>query len=287
LTGSDGTNQSGAATVTFQEHAGVWAGTAASFIDLHPGGGTLSSVANDTAGSFQTGSVTSTVTGPTHAARWSFTALSYLDIHPGAAYDNSVGVGTDGASIVGQVSKIGAGAFDHAGLWKFSPDSFTDLNPSGASSSIANDVDGSTQVGEAVFGSTPHGVLWSGTAASFVDMDPGSGSRLRGVDGGYQVGDAFVGPGASFKAGVWTGSAASFVNLHSFLTPFTYSSSEAWGVTVTPTNVYVIGSAFNDGTARNEAVLWTLAIPEPGSVSAIMLLGFAAMCSRRRSMRTR
>ena len=71
-----------------------------------------------------------------------------------------------------------------------------------ATSSVANDVDGGIQVGEAGIGSGTHAALWTGTAASFVDMNPpgAGGSRLRGVDGGFQVGEAFVGPGASYKA---------------------------------------------------------------------------------------
>ena len=97
------------------------------------------------------------------------------------------------------------------------------------------------------------------------------------------MGDAFLGPSpASYKAGVWTGTAGSFVNLHSFLTPFTFSSSEAWGVKRTATNVYVVGSAYNDGLARNEAIVWTLAIPEPGAFSLIAATVVLATCLRRR-----
>jgi hypothetical protein len=281
LTDTDGVNQVGAATFGFVEHSGIWSGTAASFADLHPLSSPLSSVANDTAGAMQTGSVNFSVSGPVHAARWSLTAASYIDIHPGGSYLNSEGLGTDGTSIAGDAD---TGGVTHAALWRFTPDLFIDLHPVGASYSVANDVDGAIQVGEADFAGTPHAALWSGSAGSFVDMNPPSagGSRLRGVNGGFQVGDAFVGPGASYKAGVWTGTAASFVNLHSFLTPFTYTSSEAWGVMTTTTNVYVVGSAFNSGLARSEAILWSIAVPEPGSISAIAATGLCAMCLRRR-----
>jgi hypothetical protein len=281
---TDGIKQVGGATPLFTEHAALWSGTAASFVDLHPVSDPLSSVAYDLGGAIQTGSVTFTATGPTHAALWSSTALSYVDIHPSG--DNSIGFGTDGTSIVGQVSTVGAGGFTHAGLWKFGPDVFTDLHPAGAGTSVANDVDGAIQVGEANFAGSTHAALWTGTAASFVDMNPpgAGGSKLRGVDGGFQVGEAFVGPGASFKAGIWTGTAASFVNLHSFLTPFTFSSSDAWGVWSDGVNVYVAGSAFNDGTSRSEAVLWTMAIPEPSSLSAVAAaVGLVALRFRRRS----
>ena len=120
------------------EHAGIWSGTAASYADLHPSGSSspFSSVANDTAGSMQTGSVTATSSGPVHAARWSFTAISYIDIHPGGSYTNSEGIGTDGTSIVGDAD---TGGVTHAALWKFSPDLFIDLHPAGAGLSVAND----------------------------------------------------------------------------------------------------------------------------------------------------
>jgi len=277
---TDGVNQVGAATFGFSEHAAIWSGTAASFADLHPLSSPDSSVARDTAGTLQTGQVTLTSSGPGHAALWHLTAASFVDIHPGG-YVNSDGIGTDGVKIVGYAETGGA---QHAGLWSFAPDLFVDLHPGGTSSSVANDVDGSIQVGEANIAGTPHAALWSGTAASFVDMNPPSagGSRLRGVDGGFQAGDAFVGPGGSFKAGVWTGTASSFVSLHSFLTPFTYSSSEAWGVWTDGTTVRVVGSAFNSSLSRNEAILWTMTIPEPGLFSLIAGVGVCGIGARRR-----
>jgi hypothetical protein len=279
---TDGTNQVGGATFGFTEHAAIWSGTAASFADLHPFGTADSSIARDTAGVLQTGSVTLTTVGPTHAARWSFTAGSFVDIHPGG-YFNSVGIGTDGSSIAGEVD---TGSATHAGLWKFAPDVFTDLHPTGASSSVANDVDGAIQVGEANIGFSPHAALWSGTAASFVDLNPpgAGGSRLRGADGGFQVGEAFVAPGASFKAGIWAGTPGSFVNLHSFLTPATYSSSEAWGVWSDGVSVFVAGSAVNTGLSRSEAILWTMIIPEP-TAFVLLCIAAAQMVALRRPPR--
>jgi hypothetical protein len=122
----------------------------------------------------------------------------------------------------------------HASLWKFAPDVFTDLHPAGFGRSEAFDVDGAIQVGQVSHSESNNGptraALWTGTSASFVDMNPAgaTSSTLHSADGGYQVGYAEI--SGSDNAGLWTGTPESFVNLNSFLSPSTYSSSEARSV---------------------------------------------------------
>ena len=145
---------------------------------------------------------------------------------------------------------------------------FIDLHPTGFARSEAFDVDGAIQVGHVssseFSGGPKRAALWSGTAASFVDMNPAGAGRstLRGADGGYQVGSAAF-SGNSDNAGIWSGTPDSFVNLHSLLTPSTYSSSEARGVWTDSNTLKVVGTAFNSNLGRNEAILWELRLRDP------------------------
>jgi hypothetical protein len=292
ILGTDGVHQIGSfkptptippATTFPVSRATIWSGTAISAVNIHPGGGSIfeaQSVGAAIEGSLQTGSF-SGHEGEGVAARWNGTAGSYINIHP-VAYGRSAGLGTDGVSIVGSVSGGSSVTFFHAGLWKFAPDVFVDLNPAGASDSQANDVDGTIQVGRIQLGTgadlTFHAALWTGTAASFVDLNPpgSSISELFGADGGFQVGYASSG------AGIWAGTPDSFVNLHSLLTPGVYSLSEARSVWTDGVMVKIVGSAFNSVLARNEAILWTMTVPEPSTAALLVIGCVVALVGQRR-----
>ncbi len=91
--------------------------------------------------------------------------------------------------------------------------SFTDLNPSGATSSGASGVNGNQQVGYALINGGLHAALWSGTSGSFVDLHPSSEnySIARAVFGSRQGG--FIAT-VSGNAALWSGTTASFLNLN-------------------------------------------------------------------------
>ncbi len=74
-----GAQQVGAATVSGFGHAGLWNGTAASWVDLHPAGATISE-ARSTSGTQQVGYAIFGLLD--HAVLWSGTAASYVDLHP-------------------------------------------------------------------------------------------------------------------------------------------------------------------------------------------------------------
>jgi len=130
------------------------------------------------------------------------------------------GPGT-GSYIYAANSAAQAGYFNgHASLWRGTPESRVDLNPSGSAISEARAVGGDRQFGLIYPGSTDNpsrAAMWSGTAASYVDMAPpgSSWSGIYAAQGNQQGGYAsFSGFHSPAWAGIWTGTAASFVSLH-------------------------------------------------------------------------
>ncbi|HXH61323.1 MAG TPA: hypothetical protein VNI20_08180 [Fimbriimonadaceae bacterium] len=101
-------------------------------------------------------------------------------------------------------------------LWSGSAASAVNLNPSGATSSVAYGTDGSQQVGSAVFGAIGRRAgLWFGNSASWIDLTPldsTGASEARGVSNGVEVGYATF--GNTVEAGRWSGTASSWVNMH-------------------------------------------------------------------------
>jgi len=175
--GVSGGQQVGYADVGGADHAGLWSGTAGSWVDLNPAGA-IGSDAYDVSGGQQVGEASG------YAGLWSGTAASWVNLNPaGAGYSAAYGV--SGGQQVGE-------ADGHAGLWSGTAASWVDLNPAGAiGGSVAYGVSGGWQVGEALFhgsGTTGHAGLWSGTAGSWVDLHallPAgvySGSRAESVD---------------------------------------------------------------------------------------------------------
>ena len=162
-TGTSGGQQVGYARFADNPHAGLWSGTAGSWVDLNPAGA-LDSRAYAVSGGQQVGD--STVGVKAHAALWSGTAESWVDLNPaGALGSRAYGV-SDGQ----QAGSAAVGDYPHAALWTGSAESWLDLNPAGATSSQAWGVSGGRQVGYASFGGLYRASLWSGTAASWVDL---------------------------------------------------------------------------------------------------------------------
>jgi len=75
----------------------------------------------------------------------------------------------------------------------------------------------------------------------------------KGVHGDQQVGWAQL--GSEYYASLWNGTAASWTNLH-LLLPVWFRNSEANGIWSSAGFTYVVGSAYNSSTGRNEAVMW-------------------------------
>ena len=155
-----------------------------------------------------------------------------------------------------------------------------DLHPGAASDSIALAVSGPSQVGQAYVGGAWHASLWSGAAASWMDLNPGgaTSSTAHSVYGAYQVGGAIF--GGAQRAGLWTGTAGSWFDLHALL-PAGFTNSVARSVTSDGVNYYIAGAGRNSLTGRDEALLWTQPVPEPGTMAALAL-GFAGFAARRR-----
>jgi len=115
-----GAQQAGFATGS--SHAGIWTGTAASFIDLHPAGAS-SSALNATTGTRQAGSAV--FGGVYHAGIWAGSSASFIDLHAflptGYKTGNSeaFGIWSDGAATyVGGYAVNSATGESEAILWK-------------------------------------------------------------------------------------------------------------------------------------------------------------------------
>ncbi len=96
---------------------------------------------------------------------------------------------------------------------------WVNLNPEKASSSVAYGVEGTNQVGYAVFGGEAHAVMWSGAADMFTDLNPvgALNSTAFALSGTNQAGYATFGNaqnGYFDHAALWSGTRDSFVDLN-------------------------------------------------------------------------
>jgi len=226
----------------------LWAGTASSFVNLHPVGAS-SSVAYGTSGAQQVG--VATIGGELHGALWSGTASSFVDLNP-TGVTNSFAYATDGTHQAG-TTRVPGNVYDRAALWTGNANSFVDLHPAGAVSStayavVSDQVPAPYQAGWARIGGIPRAVLWFGTATSFRDLHPtnAQSSYIRAASGAKQAGGA--GFGLRVHAALWTGTSGSFQDLH----PAGATDSE----------VLAMCGEFQAGWARiggyeDHAALWT------------------------------
>jgi hypothetical protein len=252
------------------DHAGLWTGTAAGWVNLHPADA-LDSIAYGAADGQQVGAawVFDPLRGKSfaHAGLWSGTAQSWVDLHPygfGPGWGGSCAYGICGNQVVGAIW----GGGEHAILWTVEPDSWSwvDLHPPKASISVAYDVSDGQQVGFVDFaivkqgslqGYLRHASLWNGTAESWIDLNPKgyNESEARGISHGYQAGSVQI---SSFfdmwHAGIWSGTPGSWVDLNALL-PTEYWDSEAQDIEVTDTDIWVVGQAHNT-MWQSRAVLW-------------------------------
>jgi hypothetical protein len=211
--------QVGYSSVAGTNHAGMWSGTAQSFVDLHPAGYTLSYGTAAGAGT-QAGWVKGPATGEnTHAALWFDSAASMVDLHPAGGFTHSYVSAAAGNQQAGNV--LDANEKSYAFLWTSSAASAVNLHPAGFDQSDVYGMSATQQVGYAEEAdSNTHAMFWSGTAASAVDLTPvttGLGGWLHGTAGNQQVGavyDRNAPPGAvTVRAAMWSGTPDSIVDL--------------------------------------------------------------------------
>lgn len=187
-------------------HAGVWAGSAESWVDIHPAQAS-SSRALGTNGTQQAGFAI--VEGTAHASLWSGSAASWVDLGPSLAQDSSANA-ISGTQQAGYATFAGA---RHAGIWTGSAASWNDLHPAGAESSELFGTVGLAQVGVATFGGVQHAGLWYGSASSWQDLGSflptgfsSSEAKAIWTDGSLiQITGSGINPALGARALLWTG----------------------------------------------------------------------------------
>lgn len=198
--------------------AGIWRGTPASWVSLHPpaqgNSYVTSTIGTRQAGQTQVGS-------KSHASLWSSTAASWVDIYPAAAFHSYAKSLTDSQQAGYVMTSGGIDGTDvmHACMWRGTAASWIDLAPGGVRDSSANCVAGSNRQGGYVTIATGamHAALWMGTPASLVDLNPAgkAQSSLLAMTETRQGGYASNPFPAPFKhAGLWSGTAASWTDLN-------------------------------------------------------------------------
>ncbi len=176
-------------------------------------------------------------------------------LHPLSGFTRSAGSG------ISELSQVGAGfnggilgSESNALLWNDTPESVTNLHPTGFSDSGARAATQSVQVGYGsgpVTGERTHALLWRGTADSVVDLHPEVfyESQVSGASGDSQVGYGDL--NSRDHALLWEGSADSVVDLH----PDGFISSLALGVSGAKQSGF--GLMQTDEGFENHALLWT------------------------------
>jgi hypothetical protein len=252
--------------------ATLWSG--GTLIDLHPASGASSSQVYGLSATHQAGYIRVGTTN--RASVWSGTSASRVDLHPTGA-TRSQAFGVDAGQQVGYAIIAGS---TRASLWTGNSGSWTDLTPGVAVGGEALAVDAGQQVGHVVIGTLQHASLWTGTVGSWVDLNPAGADNSDAMDvsAGFQAGSATV--AGLPHASLWNGTAASWVDLHAALpTDFLYSVAE--GVWSDGTTVTVGGWGYNNTTQRDEALLWTYAVPAPGA-AGLLACGLMMAGRRRR-----
>ena len=251
---TDGAHQVGwgyGATTNGSVHAMVWAGTAASAVDLSPANltGYEDTFAYGVRGTQQVGLGFGTATNQNyHAMLWAGTAASARDLNPTdlGAIDTSFLNDTTGGQQVGAIAGDATGGAVHAALWAGTAGSAVDLNPAAAANSVVNGTNGAVQVGvtfDDASAPVDHALLWTGSAASAVSLDE-----------------------ALPAAGTWT-------------------ASDAYTVDAAGT-VYGTAAGTYNGSAGVFAVAWSpAAVPEPTASAAAV--GAAGLLGRRVRARER
>jgi hypothetical protein len=189
---------------------------------------------------------------PAYAHLW--VGSEPTNLHP-AGYTVSDVLGVGGGAQAGYViasfycSECGRYVQKHAGVWRGSAASFTELHSTAHDYTSAWGTDGAQHAGQGsvISSGASRALLWNGESMA-IDLHPSGFDRSLAIDvrDGRQVGSASAG---DVHAALWTGTAASFVDLN----PPAYCQSEARGVR---NNVQVgLGSLCSESW-RYRALAW-------------------------------
>lgn len=148
-----------------KNHASLWNGTAASWVNLSPPGA-KSSYANGISGGQQVGWAIMVAYQPSHAILWSGTAASWVDLNPPGASGSVASSVSDGQ----QAGRAIFGGVPYASIWSGTATSWVNLNPTGANRSEVLGISNGQQVGYVTVGGVDRASLWSGTATSWIDL---------------------------------------------------------------------------------------------------------------------
>ncbi|MDQ2986040.1 MAG: hypothetical protein M3R13_04885 [Armatimonadota bacterium] len=248
--------QGGWAKLNGYARAGIWTGTSASWIDLHPAKATESTIQDmhDGWAAGYTGEYD--VSSRAHA--W-FGTTQQLDLHPVSA-ETSVADATFAGRHGGSYN---AGSGNRACIFDVDPKSITTVHPPQALQSAIRGMYEEVQVGWVELEpNRRRAAMWSGSAASWIDLHPGpfqeTSVAYSAIDG-IQVGKY------RDQAAVWNGSAQSHEGLHGFLDP-SYVKSDAWTVSRQGDRMIVGGDAWTSSNIL-EPFLWISRYESPESLS--------------------
>lgn len=266
-------------------HAVVWAGTAASAVDLNPAGYTASE-ALATNGTQQGGWAFGGTGGGQHAALWSGTPDTFIDLHPAAYSDSRITALTATLQVGdGWIGPMGAaGSVRHALVWSGTPESAVDLNqylPVGYTHAVATGVDAAGNVVGYAYNTPTTGLVTPPDAIAVVFAPGQSGSSAVSS---LNLSPANVAPGAAISATVtlagpapvggstltfFTGNAAVLPNLPSVLMPegqttttFTFTAGGAALQVPTFAKIYV-----SDGSVSRQAGITVTPVVNVSSVN--------------------
>jgi hypothetical protein len=188
-----------------------------------------------------------------HACYWRGSAESFVDLNPPGA-SLSGATATDGVLIGGYAQW--SPSVDNAAIWSSVTGAVINLNPANALDSRVNGMVAGTQVGYAHFSGLTKAALWRGTAASYVDLSPPgvTTALFSATTGRVHVGG--IPQNSLVRAAVNFGTTTSWVPLHQFLPPQYADFSRANAIYQDGPTIYVGGSAVNNTTGYDEAVLW-------------------------------
>lgn len=300
-------------------HAGLWNGSADSWLDLRPANATSYSWAHSINGGVIAGDAV--VNGVQQASMWNGTAESWTSLNPAGSPLSGINVTRDGQ----QGGFAVLGGIGRAVIWSGTAESHVDLHPltGNIEESWVLGLHNNQQVGITIDGNTGlwNAAMWSGTAASYVNLNPAGAAESDAVAvyNGYQYGSSSI--AGTWRASRWSGSADSRVDMHpgvashSFiqaahdgvqagianiggqerasvwfdsadswvdlhaLLEGNWGHSRAYSVWTDGTMTYVGGYGHNLDSNQFEAVMWT--IPAPGAAALFAMSALAATCRRR------
>ena len=185
---------------------------------------------------------------PVRAMLWTGGANTPTDLTPPGSRDaGALAVFGDN-----QGGSVGIGSNFHAALWQGTAESFRDLNPASALSSVIRGIDATGQAGDFSLSlGQPHAALWHGTAESVVDLHPAGAyaSAAQAISNGRQGGYVQYERDGTYYPAVWSGTAESFVNFSAPGAP-----TDAGAIYGMDGNLLVGGARFLDGSGG--ATIW-------------------------------